>query len=149
MDRESFGSKLRAALLTILAVWAALILAGLAGLRLQPSMAGALISLAVYLALLVAWGVYSRAGRRIGLAVYLLAMLLYWLASTALFILMPVSMMTGWLDWLGVGMTVGLQSSGGPDTPGMFYLVPMVANLFGPILIMAVLRHWARPAGDG
>ncbi|HYD14215.1 MAG TPA: hypothetical protein VEC11_15325 [Allosphingosinicella sp.] len=142
MDAEESPPRLAAALLTIPVVWAALILAGLAGLRLQPSMAGAGLSLLVYLILLFGWGQWTERGRRTYLAVYLLAAFLYWLACVALFIAMPAAMMTGWLDWFGAGMVVGFQPYPNPHTPVETYLIPMVINMFAPIIIMGALRPW-------
>ncbi len=127
-------------MLTVPMVWAALVLAGLAGLRLQPSVAGATVSLAIYLILLLAWGQWTASGRRTYLAVYLLAAFLYWLACTALFIAMPAVMMTGPLDWFGAGMVVGFQPYPNPHTPVETFLIPMVGNMFAPIIVMGALR---------
>ena len=143
MDEEKRPSALRDALLTILAVWAALILAGFAGVRLQPSIAGASVSLAVYLVLLFAWGLWAAPGRRTHLAVHLLAGLLYWLLCIALFLAMPTAMMMGSLQWISVGTTVGYLPEGNMHNLGS-YLVPMMLNQFGPIVLMGLLRGWMR-----
>jgi hypothetical protein len=140
MDAEGRPSRLAAALLTVPVVWAALILAGLAGLRLQPGVAGAMLSLAIYLALLFAWGQWTGRGRRTYLAVYLLAAFLYWITCVALLIAMPVAMMTGWLDWFGAGMIVGFQPDPNPHTPVETFLIPLVGNIFAPIIVMGALR---------
>ncbi len=142
MDAGERPSRLVAALLTIPAVWVALIVAGLAGLRLQPSLAGAALSLVVYLVLLFSWGQWTGPGRRTYLAVYLLAAFLYWLSCVVLFIAMPAAMMTGWLDWFGAGMVVGFQPYPNPHTPVETFLIPMVINIFAPIIIMGALRPW-------
>jgi hypothetical protein len=147
MDEAHRPTPVRDALVTILGVWAALILAAFAGLRLQPGLAGATVSVGVFLILLFAWGHWTGPGRRTHLGVYLAAGLLYWVLCTTLFLLAPATLMDGPLSWLAVGTTIGYQYAGGPHAPLGYYIVPMVLNLFGPILIMGLLRRWLRLRG--
>jgi hypothetical protein len=144
MEEETRGSKLRSALVTIFAVWVILILAGLSGAGLQPSIGGGTISIAVCIGLLFAWGQWTAPGRRTILGVYLLAGLLYpVMLLTLLFTASSPSDLRPYA-WLGAGLNVGFQPHGGADTPFEFYVVPMVLNLIGPILVMGTLRAWLR-----
>jgi hypothetical protein len=144
MDGETLGSKVRDALVTIPAIWVILILAGLSGAKLQPGLPGAALSLAVCVGLLFAWGHWTGPGRRTALPVYLLAGLLYPALAVAFVLALPTELSMGALDWVAAGMAVGFQPASGPDAPGEFYLLPIALNLFGPILAMGLLRHWAR-----
>lgn len=149
MDERTWPSKLLDALATLLAVWLCLIIAGLTGARLQPGMLGAALSLAVCIGLLSAWGCWTGPGRRTPLFVYLIAGLFYPVLTTALILIVPTELALGPLSWIVAGMAVGFQSGGGPDAPAQIYIVPMVMNLFGPILAMGLLRHWVRADETG
>jgi hypothetical protein len=145
MEGEERPSKLGDALLTIPAVWLILILAGLSCARLQPAAIGAMLSVAACVVLLFIYGHWTGPGRRTAFPVYLLAGLLYPILST----LLVLSVSPGAFDslqWLTAGMVIGYQPGGGPDAPFEYYLVPMLVNLFGPILAMGALRQWARAA---
>lgn len=148
MNGETFGLKLRDALLTIPAVWLILILAGMSGARLQPSLAGAALSVAVCVGLLLAWGHWAGPGRRTALPVYLLAGLLYPILSMALLLSVPTQA-TESVQWLFAGMALGYQPGGGPDTPLEYSIIPMLLNLFGPILLMGLLRSLVRRDWSG
>lgn len=144
MHEETHGSKLKDALITMLAVWLCLIAAGLAGARWQPGPVGAVISITVCVGLLYAWGQWSGPGRRTALLIYLLAGLLYPVLTIVALLALPTALVMGQLDWFAAGMAVGYQPHGGADTSLEFYIVPMVLNLIGPILAMGTLRAWRR-----
>lgn len=143
MEARGLASMLMDGLVTILAVWLSFILAGLACDWLQPSLAGAALSVALCVGLLFAYARWTGPGRRTVLPVYLLGSLLYPLASVTLMIVLPPTLVLGPLQWLSAGLVVGLQPGGGPDAPGEIYVLPMLLNLFVPVLIMSLLRHWA------
>ena len=148
MEERNWRSKLRDALVTIPAVWLILILAGASCVRLQPSAAGAVLSIAVCIILLFSYAHWSGPGRRTPFPVYLLAGLLYPILSALLLLTIP----TGWydsVDWLTAGMVIGYQLEGAPETPPGHYILPMLGNLFGPILVVGLLRglvRWRRAA---
>lgn len=138
MDEPIWRSRLRDALATISTVWLILILAGIFA-RMQPGTAGAILSLAVYIILLSTYAIWSGPGRRTAFPVYLLAGLLYPILTVVL--LLGVSDDTlGSLQWLTAGMDLGYQPVPEPHTPVEAFLVPMILNLFGPILIVGGLR---------
>jgi hypothetical protein len=144
MEEEGHGAKLRDALVTIPVVWVILILAGLSGAWLQPSLGGAALSIVVCIGLLFVWGQWTGPGRRTILGVYLLAGLLYPVMLLALFFSVASPSILGPYEWLGAGFSIGVQARGGADTPFEFYIVPMMLNLFAPILVMGTLRAWLR-----
>ena len=143
MDEETLGSKVRDALFTVPVVWLILILAGMAGARLQPSLGGAALSVSVCVGLLLAWAHWTGPGRRTAFPVYLLAGLLYPILTMALLLSVPTQASES-VHWLFAGMTIGWQVEGGPDAPFEYYLVPLVLNLFGPILLVGLIRSWLR-----
>ena len=145
MDEPTWRSKLRDALVTIPAVWLILILAGLSCANLQPGTAGAILSVAICIVLLFSYAHWSGPGQRTAFPVYLLAGLLYPILSTLLLLSIPTGLFDS-VDWLSAGMVIGYQPEGGPETPPGYYVLPMVANLFGPIVAVGVLRTWARAA---
>jgi hypothetical protein len=140
---EARGSKLRDALITIPAVWMILIGTGYAFSWLQPGIIGALLSLVTYTALLFAWGHWTDPGRRSGLSIYLLAGLLYLALMMALLFNVHPDLIGTAISLFGAGLAIGFQLVGGPDAPGEYYFLPMLFNLFGPILVMGLLRHLA------
>ena len=125
-------------------MWLCLILAGLACARLQPGPLGTILSVAVCVILLFAWGHWTGPGRRTGLPVFLLAGFLYPILGTALVLTLPMDLAMGKLQWLGAGLLVGYQPGGGAGTPPLFYILPMLANLLVPILFMGALRAQVR-----
>ena len=136
-------SKLRDALITIPAVWMILILAGLSCARLQPAITGAVLSAAVCVILLFAYAHWSGPGRRTAFPVFLLAGLLYPILSTLLLLGIPTEMFDS-VQWLTAGMAIGWQPEGGPETAPGYYILPMLLNLFGPILAMGLIRSLTR-----
>lgn len=144
MEEHALGSRLRDALLTMPVVWAILILAGLSGAWLQPSLGGASLSIIVCVGLLFAWGQWTGPGRRTILGIYLLAGLLYPVMLLALLFSASSPTVLRPYEWLGAGFSIGFQVRGGADTPFEFYIVPMMLNLFVPILAMGTLRAWLR-----
>ena len=144
MDANGWGSKLRDALLTVPAVWLCFILAGFSVVRLQPGTIGTILSVAICVVLLFAWGYWTGPGRRTALPVFLLASLLYPIFCTAVLLTLPLDLTMGPLQWLGVGMLVGYQPGGGADTPIEFYIIPMLVNMLIPIAFMGVLREQVR-----
>lgn len=147
MDGAAIRSRLTDGLVTILAVWAILIGTGMAFGRWQPHIVTALVSFMACAALLFAWGRWTAPGRRMPLPVYLLAGLLYILLTVVLALAVPIGAVDVAL-WLSAGFAIGFQVAGGPDAPLEYYLLPMVLNLFGPILVMGLLRNLARRDGD-
>jgi hypothetical protein len=141
---EDRPSKLADALTTIPVVWLSLIVAGLSGGWLQPSIAGALVSVVVCIGLLFAWGNWTGPGRRTTLPIFLLAGLLYLALAMALLLSAHPELYTEATTWLCAGLTVGFMPSGGADTPLEYYIFPMLLNLFGPIVVMGTLRAWMR-----
>lgn len=111
--------------------------------RLQPGMAGAILSAAVCVILLFAYAHWSGPGRRTAFPYYLLAGLLYPILATLLLLGIPTEMFDS-VQWLTAGMAIGFQPEGGPETPPGYYVLPMVANLFGPILVMGLIRSLTR-----
>ena len=143
MDANGWRAKLRDALLTVPAVWLCLILAGLSAVRLQPGTFGTILSVAVCVILLFAWGHWTGPGRRTAFPVYLLAGLLYPILTTLLLLTVSTEAFDS-VQWLTAGMVVGYQPGGGPETPPGYYVLPMLVNLFGPILFMGALRQAVR-----
>jgi hypothetical protein len=144
MVEEARGSKLGDALVTIPAVWLILILAGLSGGWLQPSIGGAMVSVGVCIGLLFAWGRWTGPGRRTVLGVYLLAGLLYFILVLALVLSTHPDLIGDGISLFSAGLGIGFMPTGGPDMPGEYYFFPLLLNLFGPILAMGALRIWAR-----
>jgi hypothetical protein len=144
MDATALRARLRDALVTIPAVWTILIGTGFTFSWLQPGMIGALLSLVTYTGLLFAWGQWTGPGRRTVVGVYLLAGLLYLALMTALLFTVHPDLIGQALSLFGAGLAIGFQMAGGPDTPGEYYFIPMLFNLFGPILVMGLMRHLAR-----
>ena len=144
MDAAPLKARLRDALVTIPAVWVILIGTGFAFSWLQPGMIGALLSLVTYTGLLFAWGQWTGPGRSTVIGVYLLAGLLYLALMMALLFSVHPDLIGDALSLFGAGLAIGFLPAGGADTPGEYYFIPMLFNLFGPILVMGLMRHLAR-----
>jgi hypothetical protein len=136
------------ALVTILAVWLALTLAGLSMVLLRPStLVAALLSLAVYSGLLALYTFRAGPGRRSGLPPYLLGALLHPVVIVAIVLVLPRGAQDSGFDWVqavSAGLGIGFQPAGGPDTPGAYFLLPWALNLLLPVVLVTALRGSAR-----
>jgi hypothetical protein len=146
MSAEAKVSKLQNSFVTIPVVWVIVIAAGGAGMKLQPSLGGAVLSLTAYTALLFAFSRFTTIGRSAGLMVYLSAVPLYLPACLILFMLLggwqfQADAPLPWLDLLTAGGWVGFMASNdGFTVPGLLILLAL--NLLGPILIVIGLRDF-------
>ena len=140
MEARGLGSVFRDWLVTILAVWAILIGTGIAVARWQPHLLAALLSFTVCVALLLAWARWTAPGRRTPLPVYMLAGLLYLILTTAIALVAPPELATGSLLWLAAGYSIGFQPEPAVHPTVENFIAPLLLNLFGPIVIMGLLR---------
>ena len=147
MDEAEPPSTSRHWLVTILAVWAALIIAGLSKVWLERTTGGAIASLLVYVILLTlyAWG--TGTGRKSPLGAFLMGGAVYPILSLILMFAVLPAGATGWLDVLALGLRVGFEAQGGPDAHIGVYIPLWFANILGPILLVVLPRDlgpWGR-----
>ncbi len=144
MDAEERPSRLVAALLTIIAVWAILIGTGMAFARWQPHLLAALLSFAVCVALLFAWARWTAPGRRTPVPVFMLSGLLYLILIGVIALAVPPELATGPLNWLAAGLTIGFHPDFAIHPTVQNFIAPLLLNLFGPIVVMGLLRGIVR-----
>lgn len=146
MGKDGPDRRLAHACATILAVWLALILAA-ASIAWVPdeSSATALLSIAVYMALLVIVAFRLGFGRRTPAWVFLLGGILYPFTLPPILLVVealgrPDALLTAAFVF-AAGLGIGFQSGGGgPDTPFEAYLLSWMLNLLVPMILVLGAR---------
>jgi hypothetical protein len=144
MDDQVKPWPLRKKLIAIPAIWLIIVAAGAAGMPLQPSFAGAALSLTVYILLLAAFSCFTTIGRRAGLGIFLGAVPLYLLVCMILYLLVRHWQVPSedTLTWLFAGGGIGFVDWNENHTLGGVLLV-MAMNLLGPIVLVIAPRTLA------
>lgn len=143
MEARGLASMIRDGLVTILAVWAILILTGMAFARWQPALPAAILSFTVCTGLLFAWARWAGPGHRTPLPVFMLAGFLYILLTVTLALSLPTAATDATL-WVAAGFSIGFQPGHNGHPSVETFIVPMLLNLFGPIVTMGLLRGIVR-----
>lgn len=130
--------------MTILFVWLAIIVAGMAGRPLQPSFGGAALSLGLYAGLLLLYSRFAAPGQRAGIDVYLVAGLLYLPMCIAIYALSGSPYPEpAWSGLLGAGEWLGFRGVGEQHAP-LTLILRMALNLLVPILLVVGSRYLRR-----
>lgn len=139
----------RDVLKALLAVYAALTVAGASTLLLPGGWPAAVGSLALAILLLLGLAVGTPWGRRIGTSGYISAAMLFPFAYVVVFVVLAMVLtrldrldMLGPLDVFFLAANVGFVFHGGADAPLEAYVVFWIPNMILPILGIALLRAW-------
>jgi hypothetical protein len=148
MEPASGRGRLRDGLITIGAIWLALVVAGLAVSGLGTSLVAALLSFGIYTGLLAGYAFFAGPGRRSAGLWFLVGGLLYPVACFAVLIalssfLPPDSLVDG-VSVPMAGLRVGWQPSRLAHEVIGVHLLPFAMNPLGPIVLVLLARSIVR-----
>ena len=153
MAEGALASRLKDGLITIGAIWLILTLAALPCLLLGVgTLAGALVSLAAYLALLGVYALRTGPGQRSAFPAFFAGAVSYPAYLIAIWMAVETIGRTEFLVdaalLLSNGVAIGFQVEGGADTPMLFYLGPWTLNFLIPIILVLMLRAHLRDRAE-
>jgi hypothetical protein len=149
MDPADGRGRVKDGLITIGAIWLALVVAGLAVSGLEISLVATLLSFGIYTGLLACYAFFTGPGGRSAGHWFLVGGLLYPVACIAALIalarrLLPPAPVPDWVSVPMAGLRVGWQPTRLAHEMIGFDLLQLAMSLLGPILLVLLARSIVR-----